>query len=61
LILGVAVLSHAQASDSCIVFVENGPQMQRGSAMLFLFLIPWVFLSLCTASPLPDVFWGFRR
>jgi hypothetical protein len=27
--------------------------------MLFFFLTPWVALSLCTASPLPDVFWGF--
>jgi len=34
--------------------------MQRGSAMLFLFLTPWVFLSLCTASPLPGVFWNPR-
>jgi len=49
-----------RASDSGIVVVESGPQMQRGSAMLFFFLTPWVALSVCTASPLPEVFWGLR-
>jgi hypothetical protein len=36
-----------RASDSGIVVVESGPQMQRGSAMLFFFLTT-------------EVFWGFR-
>jgi hypothetical protein len=30
--------------------------MQQGSAMLFLFLSPWVVFSICMASPLPEVF-----
>jgi hypothetical protein len=40
--------------------VESEPRMQGGTAMLFLFLTPWVVLSLCTASPLPEVFWDPR-
>jgi hypothetical protein len=41
--------------------IENGWLMQRGSAMLFFLLVPWIVLSLCMASPLPAVFRALPR
>jgi len=56
LFLGIAVLIQRSANDSGIVAMENGPLMQRGCAMLFLYLTPWVVFRVCMASPLPEVF-----
>jgi len=55
LLLAVAVLLKRRPSDSGIVVVENGPLVQRGSAMLFLYLTPWIVFRLFMASPLPEV------
>jgi hypothetical protein len=56
LLLGVAVLLKRGCNDSGILVVENEPLVQRrGSAMLFLYLTPWIVFRLCMASPLPEV------
>jgi hypothetical protein len=53
LVLQFRLISHA--SDSGIIAIENG-LIQRGAAMLFFFLVPWIAFCLCLASPLPGLF-----
>ena len=53
--LGVAILIQAEC-QRLRYRPRNGPLMQRGSAMLFLYLTPWVVFRVCMASPLPEVF-----
>ena len=53
--LGVAILIQAEC-QRLRYRPRNGPLMQRGSAMLILYLTPWVVFRVCMASPLPEVF-----
>jgi len=53
--LGVAILIQAECKRLRYRPL-NGPLMQRGSAMLFLYLTPWVVFRVCMASPLPEEF-----